>query len=308
MNNQNSNNFKDEIDLNELFLALWNRKILILLTTSIFAISSVLYSLSLPNIYTSTALLAPATQDESLTSKIGNYSSLATIAGISLPGGSSGKSSEAIERIKSYDFFNEQLLPYIKIENLIAAKKWDQGSDKIIYDDKLYDVNENKWVRKVSFPMPLKPSNQEAYIEYSKILAISQDKKTKFVSISIEHVSPFLAKEWLQLIIKNINNHMRDLDKTIAENSINFINDTSQKTNLSEIKGALSKLLENQIQTLMLAEATSDYIFKRIASPMAPEKKSKPSRSIICILGTLLGLIFGTSTALYLHYFNFKKT
>ncbi|MDF4350689.1 Wzz/FepE/Etk N-terminal domain-containing protein, partial [Vibrio parahaemolyticus] len=50
----------DEIDLRELFKALWKGKWIIVVATFIFAIGSVLYSLSLPDIYKSDALLAPA--------------------------------------------------------------------------------------------------------------------------------------------------------------------------------------------------------------------------------------------------------
>ena len=49
-----------EIDLLQLITELWNKKALIIFLTTIAAIISVLYSLSLPNIYRSQALLAPA--------------------------------------------------------------------------------------------------------------------------------------------------------------------------------------------------------------------------------------------------------
>ena len=70
----------DEIDLIEVFKVLWKEKLLIILLTTIFAISSVLYALSLPNKYTSTSLLASANQNNSLSSKLGSYSSLAGLA------------------------------------------------------------------------------------------------------------------------------------------------------------------------------------------------------------------------------------
>ena len=51
----------------------------------------------------------------------------------------------------------------------------------------------------------------------------------------------------------------------------------------------MSSLIQDQVQVLMLAEASDDYVFKPIVSPIAPEKKSKPSRALICILGTIIG-------------------
>ena len=50
----------DEIDLKELFTVLWDGKLIISAITGIAAVISVLIAVSLPNIYTATALLAPA--------------------------------------------------------------------------------------------------------------------------------------------------------------------------------------------------------------------------------------------------------
>jgi len=303
---ENQQNLDDEINLKELFLIFWNQKLLITSITTLAAIASVLYALSLPNIYSSSALLAPASVEDSLSSKLGGYSSLAGLAGISLPSDSGGKSTEAIERIKSYDFFIDQFVPNIKFENLVAANKWDQGTNNIDYDNKIFDKIDNKWTRD-SKSLPAKPSNQEAYEVYTDILSISESKKTSFVSISIQHVSPLISQKWLKLIINNINNHMRELDKNLAVNSIDFLNIRAQEASLSEIKAVISQLLQSQMQTLTLAESTKDYVYKILSSPIAPEKKSEPSRALICILGTFLGGIFSVVLSIFLHYFNLKK-
>ena len=50
-NNAASSN--DEINLSELFSIVWEKKRLIIIISFIFAVSSVFYSLSLPNIYKS---------------------------------------------------------------------------------------------------------------------------------------------------------------------------------------------------------------------------------------------------------------
>ena len=103
MEDDNIKKFDDEIDLTDLFFALWKRKILISLITSVAAIFSVYYALSLANIYTSKALLAPSASEDSLSSKLGGYSSLAGLAGFTIPSQTGRKATEAIERIKSYE-------------------------------------------------------------------------------------------------------------------------------------------------------------------------------------------------------------
>jgi LPS O-antigen subunit length determinant protein (WzzB/FepE family) len=116
---------EDEIDLIEVFKVLWKEKLLIILFTTIFAISSVLYALSLPNKYTSTSLLASANQNNSLSSKLGSYSSLAGLAGVTLPKETATSSDEAIARIKSFDFFFYALFTLYKIGRFICSKKME---------------------------------------------------------------------------------------------------------------------------------------------------------------------------------------
>ena len=119
------------------------------------------------------------------------------------------------------------------------------------------------------------------------MLTVNEDKRTAFVSISARHQSPFIAKEWLGTIIKNINESMREENKETAKKAINFLNETSSSTNIQSLKDAISTLLESQMQTLMLASTYEDYVFKAIDSPIPPEMKSSPNRAFICIIGTL---------------------
>jgi len=139
------------------------------------------------------------------------------------------------------------------------------------------------------------------------MLKISKVKGTSFTLIKVEHISPIIAKKWTNLIIRKINSHMRTLERIISESSIDYLTKEYNKSNLSQLKQAMSELMQNEIQTLMLIEVTENYIFSIISSPIAPEKKSKPSRAIISILGTILGFIISVLSALVLHLSDKKK-
>lgn len=302
MNQQNNIYKDDEIDLIKIISILWNKKILIITVTCVFAIASIFFALSLPNVYTSRAVLAPIDNDDSLFSSLGAYSSLASIGGISLPNESATRTDEAIERIKSFEFFSKYILPNVNLEDIIAVESWNSSSNKIEYKSKLYDQKNKKWVRKASYPQRIIPSEQEAFKSFSKVLNIGTNKENPFISISIQHQSPYLAKEWLEIIIYNINESMRLEDVKISETYINFLNETQKNTNIQSLREVISDLLENQMQTLMLASSNESYIFKTIDSPIVPEKKSGPSRSVICILGTLFGGILSLGLALIQNY------
>ena len=284
-------NSDEEIDLMELFLALWSRRLIIILTTLSASIFSVIYSVSLPNLYLSSSVLAPSEGEASFGSRSGGISALASLSGLGMGSSPASKSEEAIERIQSFDFFVKEFIPAIKFENLVASKEWTQAQNIIIYDESIFNSKNKEWVRKVKYPKSIKPSHQEAYEIYIKILSVSKYKSSPFFIISIT---------------EKINNHMRELDISVAQEAINFLNITSQKTNLSEIKVAISSLLEDQIKTLMLAEATKDYVLKPIISPIAPEKKYKPFRAFICLLGAFTGFLIGIFIAFYLYYFKDK--
>ena len=303
MSQDNINNqYDDAVDLKEILQILFNKKILIGFLTLFFAIVSVFAAISMSDVYKSSSLLAPTSQDESLSSSLGGLSSLAGIAGVSLPAGSISDSQIAVKRIESFEFFSKNFLPSIKLEDLMAEKKWIPQENKLIYDKDIFDESSNKWVRKVSYPKKTIPSSQEAFKEFKKALSINQDEETGLVYLSIEHISPHVAKEWMDVIIYNINECMREIDKEDAQNSINFLSDSIKTTNSQSIKLVFSKLMESQMQTLMLASSNEDYIFKTINSPIVPEEKSGPNRAFICIVGTLFGFIFSIILVLIQHF------
>ncbi len=292
---QNIDYHDDEIDLKDLLRVLWIQKKIIIFITALGALISVIVALSLPNIYLSESTLLPTSQEDSLSSKLGSLSTLSNIAGVALPKDSASKSDEAIERIKSFDFFSKNFLPNIKLENITAVKKWLPDTNKLVYDKKIYDSEQQEWIDH-------KPSEQQAFKFYQEILGINAPKNTPFVRISIQHESPALAQRWVEIIIKQINETMRTNDADQAKKSISFLNKTASSTNVQSIKDAISSLLENQMQTLMLTSSNEMYVFKIIDAPIIPERKFKPSRAIICILGTLISAFIGLFIAFIQHY------
>ena len=114
----------NEIDFKNLVLIFWSSKLKIFLITSFFVISSIIYSLSLPNIYQSNAVLAPTSSSNSnLSSLASQYSGMASLAGISIPSSSEvDKVAMAIEVIKSLSFF-EVFVPKYDIYFALQATK-----------------------------------------------------------------------------------------------------------------------------------------------------------------------------------------
>ena len=99
-----------------------------------------------------------------------------------------------------------------------------------------------------------------------------------------------------------MNNAVRARDVEEAENSIAFLNEQRQKTNLVSLTEVFAELIEQQTKTVMLAAASEEYVFQIIDPPVAPELKSEPGRALICIIGVLLGGVLAIVFVLIRHY------
>ena len=130
-----------------------------------------------------------------------------------------------------------------------------------------------------------------------------QNPTTFFVTISVKHQSPFVAKAWTELIVDQINYFFRSNDKKEAEASIDFLNAQIAQTSYTEIKQVIAQLLQQKIQQLTLIEANDNYVFAYLDPPIVMEEKIEPSRSSISILGAVLGGMLGIIFVLIRHYF-----
>jgi len=301
-NDQLNNIYDDEIDLSELFHVLWDKIFYIGAITSIFSLISIIYALMLPNIYQSKATLMAVEQSSGMSGMVGKYSGMASLAGISLDSKSGSKDQEAIARIKSFEFFSNNFLPNIKLENLMAVEKWNQPSNTLTYYASDFNSESRQWLRKAKPPRSNIPTSQEAYEEFVKIMSVNKDKKTNLVTLMVEHKSPFIAQQWVEIMINQIDQVMRDQDKQTATKSIEYLNSLTPTIFNEDIKKALSALQQEQMKRLMMVEASDNYIFKVLDSPIVPELKSQPKRSIIVIWGTILGMVLSALGVLVFNY------
>jgi uncharacterized protein involved in exopolysaccharide biosynthesis len=290
----------DEIDLRELFSAIWQGKWLIIAVTSIFTVASVFYALSLPDVYKSEVTLAPA-EDSSL--KVpGQLGGLAALAGVNLGGKGGDKTALALEILKSRDFlgrFIEQNDLYIPI---MAAKGWDRATNQLIIDPKIYDTKTNSWVREVEEPFKPKPSLLETIEEFRKNINISQEKTTNMVNLSVEHYSPYLGKEIAEKLVIKINENLRKRDLNEAEKSIEYLNKKTKETNIADVRVMLYSLIEEQTKTIMLANVRKEYVLKTIDPAVVNEEKSKPKRAVVVALISIFGFILTLLIVLVKHF------
>ena len=280
----------DEIDLRELIKILWQGRLWIIGTTFIAAVISVSIALSLPNIYRAEALLAT---DEGGTSLVGQYSGLASLAGISLPDDETTEKAIGIAKLQSRQFMADFMERHNIIPDLMAVSAYNVNTGELSYNPTIYDPETRIWIRDVEPPLQKKPSSQEAFLYMTEILGVTEDVGTGFVTVSIEHLSPLIAYEWVTWLVDDLNREMMLEAAAEAQQSIDYLTDQLEKTQVVALEQVFYALIEEQMKTIMLANSRAEYLFKTIDPAIAPERKSRPWRTLICVLGTLLGGMLG---------------
>jgi hypothetical protein len=217
----------------------------------------------------------------------GQLGGLAQIAGIDLD----GKSNVwvPISMLKSRAF-SEQ---FIEDNNLMP----------IIFSDE-WDAEENAWSEKVKDDPP---SLWDAYKVFDEdIRGIDWNSTTQLVVLSIKWRDPEVAAVWANDLIKRINERLRQQVIDEANKSIGYLKNELEKTNVVGLQQAIYRLVELQIEKIMLANVREEYAFKIIDPAVSADRDDYiwPNAPLILIVGLLGGFVIGFSIALGRYVWN----
>lgn len=176
--------YDDEIDLRQLFVTLWTGKWLILAITILFAAGGVAYALSKPNIYQSSALLAPANEEGGIEGISGQLGGLANLAGISIGSGGSNQTVIAKEVLRSRAFLADFIERYNLAVPLMAVNGWNIEKSEWLYDREVYNPETDQWLPDEGGKSQ-KPTDWDlvkAFKEHH--LSVSENKENGMVTVS----------------------------------------------------------------------------------------------------------------------------
>lgn len=287
----------DEIDLKALFKIFFQEKILVLAITFIAATISVIYALSLPSLYKADTILAPNTVSQPL-AQLKSLSSLVGVKNVN----EIDETARALEIIISRHFLSNFVKNHDIAPELFAMTAWDEKNEAPVFDLDVYNAEKKEWLREKQGLGEKAPNDFEIHERFLEILSVEQDQDTSFITVSIETVSPVYSHQWLIWLIQDINKTIRDKKVKEIQKSIAYLEGKAQKTRLSEIRSIFYNLIQEKVQTALLAETRDEYILQTIDPALVPQKKSGPSRAIICVLGTFIGGMFGLMFGLIRYY------
>lgn len=280
----------DEIDFREIWNFLWRGKWLIVGITFLFAVAGAFYSLSLSNMYKSEGIYTIA-QKKGGGSLGGQLSGLASLAGVNLGGDESNDIDQAVTLIASWPFLEKLINEHDLKPLIMGVKSWDRESGELIWDKEVYDPAGKKWLREQRKEKGVEPSSFEVYARFNEMLYVSFDRKTAMLHVAVEHYSPHVARDWVVLLVEQINEAFRARDVMEAKKNISYLDKKIAETSVAGMHTVIYGMIEAQMKTLMLAEVDKEYLIKSVVEPKVPELRSSPNRRIIIALSAVGGAL-----------------
>lgn len=294
----NKQNYPEEINWNHFFSIILGSKYLLTIIVAIFSIVGLITSLNITPLFTSSTVISTYNSNNNDLNQLqSSYGSLASAAGIEIPGqGGEDKSELAIKLITSRDFIKHLMeVDESLIINIMAAKSYNKENKSIELDSKIFTLK-NNWVDK-------KPSYLEVHrVFLDDIIVLNKEKRTGYITISATHLSPVYAKYILDLVIEELDSIIKKRDLDEADRALDFLSEQFLNTSLSEIRKSLNQLMYKQLQTQLMANVSEGYFIKVLDSSFIPDKKSYPPRILVLIFFTFLGLLFGLVYVFVKHY------
>ena len=278
----------DELSLIDLFKVLAKYKYLIIILTLLATYSAYYYTQTLPTVYKAEVLMIPVSGGGGGVGLSSNLSGLASIAGISLGGGSSAgaEGDQALARLITRSF----LMNHIIEKNL----------KPVLYEDQ-WIKTEKQWVDK-------EPSDREASEFLLDMMAISMDPRdiVGLVTLSLEWKNPINPNSIADIannLVSSMNIHAKRRAIEEAKNSISFLEKELERTSILNSQIILYNLIEQQTAKVMMANVRDEFVFKVIDPAVIPSRAEAKPLLIIIFIGAALGIFLGSFIAISINYF-----
>jgi uncharacterized protein involved in exopolysaccharide biosynthesis len=265
-----------DIDLVGFLRTLWNRKLLIAGIAVLMTCLAVAYALLAPKWYRAEVVLIPreSAAGSRIPSQFAQLGGLASLVGISLGTGTGG-SQEALGVLKSQGFARR----FVQRNDLVDALARARSSSSAAQG------NSGRFNDAVDF---LRQS----------VLAVTYDKNTSLVTVSILWQDPVQAAEWANTISNQINEEFRLQAIRESGRNLEYLRSELAATNAVALQQALASLIETEMKNLMLARGTVEYVYRIVDKAEPPTRPARPRKGLVVVLGFLAGLMGGSMLAL----------
>ena len=186
------------LDLNHFFSILNETQLSFFYLVMFLLTIVLLITFAMKNVYRAEVILVPTESSGSSSSSTNETAAqLASFAGISLNQGNSSqdKAAQALKILESREFIINFLKEYDFVHFIHDERGWN-SSKNILRLSNDYDSESNSWIRN-------KPTDMDTYREFiNNHLKVVEDIETGFITVTIDHYSPFQQTLFLKVLLK----------------------------------------------------------------------------------------------------------
>lgn len=267
----------EEINLVRVLRSVLRYKIMVISIVIATTALALVAALVMRPVYRSEVLLAPAKADESqsnLSSITNQFGGLASLAGINVRSGG-GEANEAIAILRSRSF-TQAFITQQELMPVLFSERWDP--------------EKHDWLQDGKKP----PTIADAYQLFAtRIRTLEVDNRTGLVTLGIEWTDPMLAADWANALVARLNQYIRERDVAEARRSLQFLGDELEKSSTIDLRQGIYRLIEHQIERVMLANVRPEYAFRILDPGLAsdPDKRVRPNRRLMAVAGLAIGMV-----------------
>lgn len=265
----------DEIDVEQLAGVIWRRKWWIAGWTGLLTALAVVYVLVATEWYRAEAVLMPrdSRSGTGLAGQLAQFGSLADLAGLSL--GQNTK-QEPLGVLRSNGFARR----FIEKNGLVVTLADDEST------------------RVLRGSQPEQALGEVADQFVRSVMTVSEDRRTGLVTVAVEWKDASTAADWVNRITQQVNDEMRLRALDEGTRNISYLQEQLSITDAVSLQQAIARLLEVEMQKVMLAQGTDEYAFRIIDSAEPPVKRSRPKRTMTVLFAFAAALFLSTLGAI----------
>jgi len=292
---------KSTVDLtfSDIVLIILKKKLLIGLITLFFSIVGIIYSFSVNEVYQSSARLITKENNSNLSSVFGSFSGLSALGGLA-EGPKNTNTIYAEELIVSKEFILNLMIKNNMLNYFYAFEAWDKSSNEIFYNNESL-INTKEYIKNLN-SLDTRVISDEIFNVYMDLIDLKKNKNGVY-TITFNYYSPHVAQEFLEILIRSVNEYIRINDLKKSDLAIKYLSSQLDTNTNNAVKDSVGKLIEANLNTKMLAMISADdYVFELIEKPNLSGKKVYPSKTRILLLFSLIGFLISVSFVLILYF------
>ncbi len=290
----------DEIDLKELFAALWRGKWIIFAITGICLALGSAYLHQADRLYTVTYTLKPVS-DEGSGNALQGLGGLASLAGVSLPTSGSGDFASYKKMLTSQEAAT-RLVSNQEIMQFVFASEWDEGSQSFKQPVPGQIGSAIRTVKKAltgDEPRGYRAPDAARLAQFAKDnLSLSEDKDTGFLTLSMELVTPEDGAMFMAELTEEVDTMFKERFMAEGQGALQFYQEKLTRARSIEHREQLAKLIAQEEQKQMLASREGPFVAEKIMGPAISLGPTSPKSSLVLALSIVLGMFFGAALVL----------